>query len=372
MKLQVLQENFSKALSLASRFASTKAQLPVLENILLSTEKTKLLVSATNLETSVSISVGAKIEKEGKITIPAKTISDLVSNLNSETLSLFSEKEQLQIASSGFKSSISGMNASDFPSIPTKIDTNSLKIPTEDFLSSLSKVIYAASTDETRPVLTGILFLFEEGRITLVATDGFRLSQSNLKIKGKVKQKRLILPRLSLSELARFSKQYENLSLYYSEEDSQVVFGFPDVVFSSRVLEGEFPDFEKIIPKSSKIKVETDKEDVLKAVKLAAVFARDSANIIKLSIDKNGILVSAESARSGNQETKVDAKVESQETLKDAFEISFNYRFIEDFLNAVEGESVTFEFSETTSPGVFLDSKDKTFLHLIMPVRIQN
>lgn len=371
MKLQVLQENFSKALSLASRFASTKAQLPVLENILLSTEKTKLLVSSTNLETSVSISIGAKIEKEGKITIPARTISDLVSNLNSGTLSLDSEKEQLQISSSGFKSSVSGMNASDFPAVPAKIDSGSLKLPIEDFLSILSKVIYAASVDETRPVLTGILFLFEEGKITLVATDGFRLSQADLKIKGKVKQEKLILPKLSLSELARFSKQYEEFSLFYSEKDNQVVFGFPDIVFSSRVLEGEFPDFEKIIPKSSKIKVEADKEDILKAVKLAAVFARDSANIVKLSVDKSGLLVSAESARSGSQEMKVDAKVESEETLKNAFEIAFNYRFLEDFLNAAEGESVSFEFSETTAPGVFLDSKDKNFLHLIMPVRIQ-
>lgn len=245
----------------------------------------------------------------------------------------------------------------------------------EAFLKALSQVIFASSVDETRPILTGILFIFQKDLLTLVATDGFRLSQKRLPLNGKrkIKEQKIILPKGALTELSRFSKEYENFSLDFREKDNQVVFGFPDVVFSSRVLEGEFPNFERIIPKSSQIKINSDKEELLKAVKLASVFARDSANIVKVSVTEDGVRIYAESSRSGSQETEVDAKVESQIDIKEKeFEIAFNFRFLEEFLHVVEGEEVQVEFSGTTSPGVFRDPKDKNYLHLIMPVRIQS
>jgi len=371
MKLQVLQENLSTALATASRFTSTRAQLPVLGNILLSGKKTKLLISATNLETSVSISVGAQIEKEGEITIPSRVITDIISNLPAGSVNLAVNKEQISVKAQNFESTVSGMNSADFPSIPQTTGKDSIKLEKDEFLKALSQVAFAASIDETRPILTGILFIYKKGELVLVGTDGFRLSQKRIPMKGIQKTQNIILPKNALNELQRLSTDEDTIGFSFKKADNQVVFGIGRTVLSSRILEGEFPDFERIIPKSSKIKVNLDREEFLRAVKLAAVFARDSANIVKVKVRKGAVELSAESQASGSQETKVDAKV-TGDPGKKGFEIAFNYRFLEDFLGAVKEDEIRIEFSATNAPGVFSDPKDKDYLHLIMPVKIQS
>ena len=375
MKLQVLQENLNKALSFASRFASPKAQLPVLGNILLSAKKTKLLVSATNLEVSISIALGAQIKAEGDLTIPARTIVDLVSNLPSLTVNLESEKEHLEISCSGFSSRLSGMNAADFPSVPSSVGKDKgIALPKDAFLESLAQVSFCASTDETRPIITGVLFIFEKGFLYLVATDGFRLSQKKIKIDAAVKIKKLVLPKTALLELPRIAEDQEDLLFCFKEKENQILFEVGNIILSSRILEGEFPPYDKIIPKETSIKIRVDKEEFLRAVKLAAVFARDSANVVKIVVGKDYLQLSAESSNSGSQKTKIEASVDSsfaKATEDEAFEIAFNYRFLEDFLKAVKGEEVNLGFSNANTPGVFTDPKDPDYLHLIMPVKIQ-
>lgn len=370
MKLKVLQENLSSALNITSRFASTRAQLPVLANVLLTTKKNKLIVSATNLEISVAISVGAKVEKQGDITIPARLINDLVSNLQTGSLNLISEKERLKISSQSFSSDISGINSSDFPAVPQSMGKNVSNIPQKDFFEALSQVIYAASIDETRPILTGVLFIFKKNEFVIVATDGFRLSQKKINVPIDSKEQSLILPRSALSELTRLSADEEQIKFSYKQDDGQVVFGVGNSILSSRVIEGEFPDFERIIPKDAKITVSLDKEELLRAVKLASVFARDAANVVKLSLSKDTIGISAESSQSGSQKAEVDAKIDGN--VGKGLQISFNYRFLEDFLNSVKGEEVQIKLADTSSPGLFTDSKDPNYFHIIMPVRIQD
>ena len=370
MKLQVLQENLAKALTTASRFASTKAQLPVLGNVLLLAQKTKLSISATNLETSISISIGAQVEEEGKITVPARIITDVISNLPSGAIDLLEEKEQLKIKAQNFQSVLSAMNASDFPAIPQSVGKNSLVLEKGSFIQALSQVTFAASIDETRPVLTGILFLFKKKKLILVATDGFRLSQKTIEIKGIDKEFSVILPKTALSELSRLTSEEETIRFSFRKEDNQVVFGINQTILSSRVLEGTFPDFEKIIPKQSNIKIELDREEFLRAVKLSSVFAREAANVVQILVKKGAINLSAESQTAGSQKTSVDAKVEG-EIDKDGFKIAFNWRFLEDFLGAVQSDDVRIELSSPNAPGVFVDAKDPAFLHLIMPVRLQ-
>lgn len=367
MKLQILQENFAKAITLASRFTTTRAQLPILGNILLSSSKTKLTVSSTNLEISVSTSLGAKVEKEGEISIPSKVLSELVGNLPKETLSLEAEKEHLKISSSSFSSDILGMNTSDFPKIPSSVHKDkSFNLPKAEFSDGLSRVIFATSVDETRPILTGILFLLSKEGLTLVATDGFRLSRKIIKTNSFKGNFKFILPKTILSEVGRLG-EIEEVVFEVQEKEKQVVFEIGDTVLSSRLLEGEFPDYEKIIPKSTTTKVSLDKEDLLRAVKLSAPFARDNANIVKIKVQKEGITVSAESSQAGSQETKVEAKVEGESKI----EIAFNYKFLEEFLGSVKGEEVRMEFSGNEKAGIFLDPSDSDYLHLIMPVRIQ-
>ena len=368
MKIQVLQENFSKALITASRFTSSRAQLPVLGNILLEASRNKLSISSTNLEISIAISIGAKVEKEGTITVPSRVITDLASNFRPGTISLSTEKEQLTIMAERFHSTVSGMNSSDFPEIPQALGKSAHALPKEEFIEALSQVLFAASVDETRPVLTGVLLIFKKGQLVLVATDGFRLSQKKIPLKAGVKEGSIILPKTVLMEVLRLAGEGEEVLFETRTKDSQCVFGIDDTILSSRVLEGEFPDFERIIPKESNIKISLDKEELLRAVKLSSVFARDSANIIGVKVLKGAIELSAESQLAGSQKTEVEAKIEGSE--KD-FEISFNFRFLEEFLHATKGDDAVLEFSTPSAPGVFTDPKDPSFLHLIMPVRIQ-
>lgn len=372
MKLQILQENLEKAINTTARFASPKAQLPILGNILISTQKSKIYVSSTNLEISASVAVGAKIEEEGEISIPAKVISELISNLPKETIDISSDKEQLKISTSGFSSTVLGMNSADFPKVPNSLSKNSvINLFKEEITKAMSQVIFATSVDETRPILTGVLFVFEKNHLSLVATDGFRLSRKKipLKFEGKTPEN-VVIPKGILGELGRVISENEELLFDLQEKEKQVIFGVGETVLTSRLLEGEYPDFEKIIPKNSTLNVLLDKEELLRAVKLASIFARESANVIKIKILKDSIKISGESGSAGSQETKVDAKVGYNGELAEPFEIAFNYRYVEDFLHSVSGEEIKMEFSGVTSPGVFTDSSDSDYLHLIMPVKV--
>jgi DNA polymerase-3 subunit beta len=375
MQLEVLQKNLDKALSLASRFTAVKAQLPVLGNLLFSAKKTRLTISATNLEISLAVSLGARVIQEGTLTLPARVIADLITNLSEGTVNLKSDKEHLLISSAGFASKVLGMNSGDFPTIPqTMVKEESLIFPKDLFLEALTQVSFSTSIDETRPILTGVLFIFESGQLCLVATDGFRLSQKKIKLASSLKSKKVVLPKSALAELARIGENEESLRFLFKEKENQVLFGVENLVLSSRILEGDFPPFEKIIPKSSKIKVRVDKEEFLRAVKLASIFARDSANVVKISLGKDSLRVFAESSTAGNQETKIEAVVDPappEASRGEGFEIAFNYRFLEDFLRVVKGEEVNLAFSDSASPGVFTDPKDPEYLHLIMPVKLQ-
>ncbi len=369
MQVQVLQEELNKAITLCSRFASSRVQLPVLANILLEADNNKLRVCSTNLEVSVSINLGAKVLEKGSITIPSKVITEIISNLKSGTVDLTSEKEILTIKSNDFESNITGMNAADFPITPQDLGAESIKFPFEGFKNSLSRVLFSVSNDETRPVLTGILMILKDGEVVLVSTDGFRLSQKKIKIKGNTVEKKIIIPKNTLSELARISGGVD-FEFSVKKADNQIVLGISNVIMASRIIDGEFPDFEKIIPKETKFKVLVDKDELLRTIKLASVFAKDSANVVKLSINDKTMEVTAESNQSGTQKGKVDIKVTG--SLEGKFEIAFNYRFLEEFLNAIDSDEVQIEFSDPNSPVLFLDLKDTEYLHIIMPVRLQS
>lgn len=376
MKFKVLQEELSKALSIAVRFTNVRAQLPVLANVLISAQKNKLIVSATNLENSISIPIGAKVDTQGEITVPSKAFSDIVSNLASGTVSFLVDKEKLKISSANFNSTLAGMNAADFPVVPQVVGKSTFKLAVKNILEALSLVLFSASVDETRPVLTGVLLLIKPNSLQLVATDGFRLSQIKLKIFYKGKALKVILPKNVLSELIRLSSDDQDIKFEYKVKESQVVFATDGAVLASRTIEGEFPDYNKIIPKTAKITLNLDREELLRAVKLASVFARDSANVVKMRVKKDSVEIFAESSSAGNQTTSIDAKVDTElaksAKSKDLLEIAFNYRFLEDLLNALKCEDLHINLTDSNSPAVFTDPGDKDFLHLIMPVRLQS
>lgn len=367
MKLTILQEDLTKALAVASRFASIKAQLPVLANLQLTTTKSTLTICATNLETSVAYSVGAKIEQEGTLTVPAKTLSELVANLKPGPIQLEAEAEVLQITNESVNSKLAGMNASDFPSVPSSITKGAIELPSDELKKALSQVLYAVGSDEARPVLTGVLFVFSAKQLEIVATDGFRLSKRVLELPAKASVAKVILPKAILSEVVRLEAG-DTIQMAISPKDNSVVFAGGDVVLSSRVINGEFPDYTKIIPTSHSSRLTLDKTELARATKLAGVFARDSANVVQLVVASKSFNLTSESANAGAGKVAVDAKIDTSH--KDEFVISFNFRFIEEFLASVSGDEVALEFTTTDKPGVFVDTSESDYLHLIMPVKV--
>jgi len=371
MKVSVLQENFSKALNTVSRTIAPKATLPILSNILLTTDKGRLKLASTNLETGINLWTGAKIEKEGAITIPARALTEFVSSLPAGKIDLEIKETTLSLSSNSFKASFTGMAASEFPKIPSFSGRQVLSFEKETLPQVLSQVVFAASQDEGRPVLTGVLLKRDGKGISLVATDGYRLSIKKVSKASSLLKEDLLIPAKTLLEVARVSQETrgdeeEKIKVGLTKEKNQVIFLLPDAELSSRLIEGEFPDFTKIIPTSSATKASFDKEEFLRAAKIASIFAREQANIVKLKIEKERLKVSSETPQLGTNESEIEAKVEG-----DSLEIAFNCRFLLDFLGNIPDEEISLETNDPLSPGVFKGGSDPSFTHIIMPVRIQ-
>src|SRR3989344_48737 len=305
MKAIVLQPELSKLLNISSHFVSQRAQLPVLANIMLKASGAKLTVNATNLEMSLSGNIGAKIEEEGDITIPSKTLTDLVATLPNTQITLESVNESLNINTESFNGSVMGMNSSDFPDIPVRLPDSLIKLSSEEVVKALTQVLFSTSMDDTRPALAGVLLIFGKNTLSFVSSDVFRLSKKDISYTHDFKVERLIIPKSVLIEITKIYKDEEFLGFSYDPEVNQVLFSLGTLLLSSRVIEGDYPNFEKIIPTHSKVNVSVDRGEFNSAIKRAAVFAREGANIVKLSTKDNLLVVSAESAKSGTQESTV-------------------------------------------------------------------
>lgn len=368
MQFSCLQENFFKGLSVASRFISSRPQLPVLANILLSTRQGKLKLRATNLESGITLQVGAKIEKEGEITVPAKTLTEFIGSLPADKIELFVQENNLKISCQNFEASISGLSATEFPPLPSAGGKPNLSFKTEEVSLPVSQVAFAAAQDESRPVLSGVKVFSKEKGLTLAATDGFRLSVKELPGIRPPSPIDIVLPARTLTEVARIlsEEKEKEFNLEITKEQNQAIFSLSNAEIVCRLLEGEFPNFEKIIPASFTSRATLAKEEFLAAIRTASIFAREAANIIKFKIEKDKLQISANAPQIGGNITTIEAKTEGE-----VGEIAFNSRFLQDLLNIVPQEEIVFEASGPLSPGVFKPVGDETFLHIIMPVRVQ-
>lgn len=375
MKATILQENLNFGLATCSRFVASRPQLPILANILLKTEKGRLKLSATDLEMGVNVWVGGKIEKEGEITVLAKVINEFVSSLPPEKVNLDLKENNLIVSSAFSKSVFPTIAAADFPKIPGFPKKAALSMPLSLFSQSVAQVAFAAATDEGRPILTGVLLKPENKGISLVATDGYRLSVKKLPTPNFQLPTNIIVPARALMEVSRIKggegegkkeKKEGVLQIGLTEKENQIVFALPDLELSSRLIEGEFPDFTKIIPTETKTSITFDREEFLRAVRIASIFARESANIIKLKIEKGKLKISANSPQVGENESIIDIKTKGEDQ-----EIAFNFRFLLDYLNSISSEQIALEMTGALNPGVFKPVGDESFLHIIMPVRVQ-
>lgn len=374
MKVLVLQENLTKALSGVSRVVAAKAQLPILSHVLLTAEKGVLKLTATNLEIGMVVPVGAKVEEEGSISVPARVFSELVGELPAGELTLAEEDLHLKISMGSFKSDLAGVAASEFPALPEFDKKKLLEFSSAEFLSALKKVIFSAATDDGRPALTGVNFNLKGDKPRLAATDGFRLSVVNLSDREteleveKEKEGVFIIPSRALSELVRLAGEEEmgeKISVSGGKE-RQLKFSVGKAEILTRLIDGDYPDYERIIPKETVATFTGDRESFLRAVRLASIFARESANVVRLTIEGGKLKVSSISSQIGTNEGTAEGKIEGD----DGFTVAFNFRYLLDFLGSCEGDEVRIDFSGTLSPGLFTDPSVKNYSHIIMPVRV--
>jgi DNA polymerase-3 subunit beta len=375
MKVTVLQESLAHGLSLVSRAVSPRSTLPVLSNVLVATDEGRLRLSATNLELGITCWIGAKIEEEGSTTVPARTFVDLVGTLPQEqvSLSLASATQTLNVRCGASNTDIKCIDAQEFPPLPVPDMEGAIALNVADFKEMISQVIFAASTDEARPVLMGVLVTVEKDTITMAAADGFRLSvRKGILSQPAAESVSVIIPARALGELARVAADgNETISMVLPKGRGQVVFRLKDVELVSQLIDGTFPDYQQIIPRSYKSRTILSTPALLKACKQAEIFAREGSNVARLDIKTAGDLepgsveISAQSEETGSNETVVAATIDGIGLL-----IAFNVKYMREVLEVVKSPNVALETSAANAPGCIRPVGDDNFLHVIMPMHL--
>jgi DNA polymerase-3 subunit beta len=367
LKCMVLRENLQKALSCAGRVISTRSSLPVLSNILISSEGGRLKISATDLETGVNYFIGAKIDSQGAITVPARIFMDFVMQNPDEKISLVVKDSSLDCSSDHHKATIKGIPAEEFPDIPKIREEALVKIEAEKIKEAIPQVVFAAAQDESRPVLSGVLLKFKGKELKMVATDSYRLAEKSLVLEKAVKDEKVVVPAKALNELLRISSALEG-EIEIKVSENQILFSVGDEAqLISRLIEGQFPNYEQVIPEKSETEGVFATSDFSAAVKLAAAFARESANSMKLSFlpEKNELKIAANSAAVGENISTVEGKVEGVSN-----EINFNAKYVLDALGNLSSQNVKVSIAGSLSPGVIRPEGVEDYLYIVMPLRV--
>ncbi len=376
MKLSCLQENLNRGLSVVGRAVATRTTLPITNNVLLATDQSRLKLVATNLEIAISHWIGAKVEEEGTITVPARLLTEFISSLPSEKvdLSLSPRTKTLEIKCARFEARISGVDAKDFPPIPKIEDGLATRVEVEALRQGISQVVFAAAAEESRPVLTGVNAEFDGDVLTLAAADGFRLAVYKLPIAVPVSEKtEVIIPARTLTELNRLiADQEEPVEITIHPNKSQILFRLKNTELVSQLIQGAFPNYAQLIPQSYSTRAVVGISDFLRATKTASIFARDGSGIVRLVVSSGGELtpgkmtVSARSEEIGDDVGEIDASVDGDEA-----KIAFNGKYLIDVLGVLHEAQVALETTNPSSPGVIKPVGMDNYIHVIMPMFVQ-
>jgi DNA polymerase III subunit beta len=362
MKLNVTQENLSRALSTVSRVASSRGSLPILSNVLLKTTNNQLMVAATNLDIAITETIGAKIDQKGSITVPARLMQDFISSLPSGTLLLEVKENKLFITADRFKSTINGLSAEEFPTMPTLDGGSTLEFTSKEIKQTLQQVLFTASSDDARPVLTGVYINGENKKMFIAATDSYRLAEK--KLKKEFSGSPLLIPAASLTELLRSLKDDEEvLGVTYDEQQAR--FSVSGIEIVTRLVEGKYPDYKKLLPSTFETTAKLTRQSLNEITKVSSLFAREAAGSITLVVDEASSEVSISSIASQVGENTATAKA----TISGSATITMNSRYILDALQAFDGEEIQININGKLDPCVLTDPNDDSYLHLIMPVK---
>jgi DNA polymerase-3 subunit beta len=325
---------------------------------------------------AISYWVGAKVEEEGAITVPARLLTEFVNSLPNDKIdiSLSSQTKTLELKCARFEARISGVDAKDFPPIPTIDGGIATRIEAETFRQAISQVAFAAASEESRPVLTGVDAQFDNDKLTLAAADGFRLAVYDLPLATLVSEPtEVIIPARILTELNRLMADGEEaVEIIVNPNKSQALFRLKDTELVSQLLQGTFPQYAQLIPESSSTRVVIDVAEFLRATRTASIFARDGSGIVRLVITPGGELtpgkltISARSEEIGDDVGEIDAVVEGEEA-----KIAFNGKYLTDVLGAIRESKVALEITNPSSPGVIRPEGVDNYIHVIMPMFVQ-
>lgn len=364
MKFISIQENIKKALNIVNQSNFKNINLPILNNVLIKADKNEVEFISTNLETAINHKIRSKVEEAGEFTVDLKTISSYVNLLKEETVLIKKEEDFLFIESENYKTKIIGNDSKDYPLIPSLKKEGEIGINGEELKNALLSVIFAVSYD-SRPELSGILMTFEKDKITLTATDGFRLAERIIHNKKELEEKKIIIPHKTIQELLRVMsnyKQIEKVNIQTTED--QIFFRIEETELISRTINSSYPDYKEIIPKENQTKIEVNKEEVVRGVKAAALFSKNKNKEINLNFKNEELFIKSFSDDSGETEVKLKTKQNGIDQ-----EISINYRYLLEGLNIIKEEKVEFLLVDKNTPCILKGSGQDNFLYLIMTIR---
>ncbi len=374
MKVQVLQENLQRGLSIVGRAVATRSTLPITANVLLMTDKGRLKLAATDLDIAISAWVGAKIDEEGATTVPSRLISDFVTSLPPATVNLEipDRSRQVKLECARNESTINAMDAEDFPRIQSISDGVSMELDPKVLRKAIERVEFAAASDDSRPVLTGVHIKAEGKRLTFASADGFRLAVSDITLDSAPAETiEVIIPARALRELARLvGEANEPVEMRINPQRTQVQFTMTDVELVAQLIQGTFPNYSQLIPAEYNTRCIVNVDEFKREARIAAIFARDGSGIIRLQMQPGDAMpgkltISARADEIGDNMGEIDAKVEG-----DASKIAFNSRYLQDVLNALSGE-VALEMTSPSSQGVFRPIGETDYVHVVMPMFVQ-
>jgi len=377
MKIIILKENLNNGLNIISRVAGKNLTLPILNNILIETEKSFLNLSSTDLELGIKYWSLAKIEKEGKITVPARILTGFINLLPNKKLTLEVKNQDLYIECDDQKTQIKGLDAQDFPIIPTMKNEGFIELDTPSFCEGVAQVVDFTTLNQARPEISGIYLNFQKDRVQMTATDSFRLAEKTLYLKEKIdKEGSFILPQKTAREIINIlTEQKGKIKLYSSPNQVLIEYPIletphPQVQIVSRLVEGDYPDYQGIIPKKYEAQVVLSKSDLLNQIKTASIFSGKSNEIkIRLNTKKEGIDIFSQNPELGENQSFLAGKINYGQDKPKEMEVSFNYRFLIDGLLNMKDPKVVLELNGEEGPAVLKPADDSSYLYVVMPIK---
>lgn len=364
MRLQVTQANLNRALGTVARVANTRNQLPILANVLIKTANNRLSISATNLDIAITQYTGAKVAEEGSITVPARLMQDFISSLPDGVIELKLEDTKLHIKTDKYQSVVNGVLADDFPVMPAIEGGETLEIPCAEFKKALQQVVFAASSDESRPVLTGVLLRGSGNKLHIAATDSYRLAEKTLTIK-LAKPVDLLIPATAMHDLLRILGDAEGVvTVTYDEQ--QVLFQVGDVDLLTRLIDGTYPDYQKLIPANFAVTAQLPRSELLNVTKVSSLFARESAGSITIDVDEasNQLSIHSVASQLGENTASAEGSITGSGT------ITLNSRYLLDGLGAISEDQVVFSFNGKLEAIVVRAAAEAVdYVHVIMPLK---